>query len=203
MDNVGIQDNQTEVKEAAKLNPWISMLTKPRSTIQYIADNSPYKHFFILVFVCSIVAGIISTVEHPSTFTEAVFNIFLLSPLLMFLYIFAYAFLIWITGYLFNGKGNNKSIRAALAWSMMPFLWGIPLLTISIPLLLTFKIFWPYALSKLFIFLWSLTLYCQTILQIQGYKSFWQFLLNVTAANFIIIAAVYGLIIFLTTHRLL
>lgn len=185
MENFEIQeDYQTAKIQTTELDPWISMLTKPRETIQYIIDTNSTKYVILLAIIGGILNAAINAVREHSSLNEAVWSIFLWEPISSILYLYLEGCMIWLIGLLFKGKGSCKTIRAAFIWSILPGLWGLPLLIITIPLHF-YNITWPLQLVYLFLGFWMLILSSKAIAQVQGFKSDWMGLLNLILAMFI------------------
>ena len=109
------------------LNPWFSIWTKPRQTIQQIVDSNPDR----LVLLLAAIAGISGSLDQlaarhsgdrydlPIIFAMAA----IAGPIsgIIGLYIGG-AVLRW-TGTWIGGEALSKNIRAAMAWSSVPIIW--------------------------------------------------------------------------------
>ena len=108
------------------LNPWFSMWTKPRACIQQIINGNPK---YILVLWLS---GFLSTFHQGGILTDGVplelplrilFSA-ILGPLIAFVLITIYCYLLRWTGNLFNGRASAAEIRIAMVWATVPVIWS-------------------------------------------------------------------------------
>lgn len=121
------------------MNPWVSIWTKPRGTIRWIVETDPTRHVVLL----AVVGGIANSL---SNFELMNLGDFLPLPFmlifsivagtiggLLYLYI-AGAILRW-TGSWFGGEATSEEVRAAIAWSSVPAIWGLILWALGLILL--------------------------------------------------------------------
>ena len=109
-----------------KLNPWVSMWTKPRATIQQIVDSNPGR----LVLILAAISGFSRALDRASigNFGDRWEwpEIFLLSAItglivgIISLYVGS-ALIRW-TGTRLGGNASWQNIRAAWAWSSVPII---------------------------------------------------------------------------------
>jgi len=113
------------------LNPWFSIWTKPRDTIQKIVDEDPYKFVIFLAALSGFYEQLHQATGNSqgdswSLPTILLFAVFAGSIMgIIVLYIWS-ALLRW-TGKWIGGKASPENIRAAVAWSSVPKLWGLAL----------------------------------------------------------------------------
>ena len=111
------------------MNPWVSMWTRPRTTIQQIVDENP-EHY---VWVLAALAGIGRVLDRASIRNmgdRVEFPLILLLALvagpiggLVSLYIGS-ALIRW-TGNWMSGKASSGEVRTAVAWSSLPMVVGL------------------------------------------------------------------------------
>lgn len=158
----------------SQLNPWLSMWTAPRKTIRFVVEKTSsygiiwlsaiyglecmifYLHFWSLGFKAPSLALFI-----PSL---------VFSPLVGFIWIAFYGWIMRSTGKWLGGKARSVELRAAVAWSRLPFLL----------LLLVWALLWalnpnhlfiqygPGTLSLIFTLSWGLVQLWSYILFIQA-----------------------------------
>ena len=182
-----------------KLNPWVSIWTKPKETINEIATNYPKKGIFWLAMIAGFQHLIIFVAIYPVTFTKQLFLLFmalLVSPVIGIIWFYYFGFILYIIGKWLKGSANCAQVRAAYAWSRPPI--GIYLAIVAILLF----VFPELRIHKYFIFsssfvvgfigfafgLWALLLFFQNILQVQKFEPV-KAILNIVFAyivNFII-----------------
>lgn len=173
-----------------QFNPWISMWTKPRKTIQRIIDTNPTDKVIFL----AIVFGVTNILDQASRKnlgdSMGVIEIFALAIVggaitgIFGLYFFA--FLLRWTGDWIGGKANDEQIRAAYVWSNIPaivililwvphlLLFGGEMFTSEMPSLIEnpFLSYYLYAMLfvEMILGIWSLALYLVALAQVQGFS---------------------------------
>lgn len=110
-------------------NPWLSMWTSPRATMRVILDRD-VDHLIHLIALLGAFDGILSgmatkglgdTLSVPWMMWMAFFFSF---PL-MFWNLYGFGGLIWISGKWFGGRATYRELRAVVAWSLIPIVWGL------------------------------------------------------------------------------
>ena len=190
------------------LNPWVSVWTKPRATIQQIVDTDPER----LVLVLAAIAGFSQALARANismgdTFEwPTIFPIFLILAIagpisgLIGLYIFS-ALIRW-TGNWMSGNASSQNIRAAMAWSGVPIIWalilwipalvlfGKELFTTETPIIdatpsLTL-IFVGFGAIEITVEIWAIVVFLKCLGQVQGFSA-WKALGNVFLAGLVFI----------------
>ena len=115
-------------KNTRILNPWFSILTEPRATIQQIIDTDPKR--FVLLLAAMIGVGAVINIKlgmwAPKTNIDPNILGLVVAPIgaimaIILLYIEA-ALIRWV-GSKFGGRATSVQVRAALAWPLIPVLW--------------------------------------------------------------------------------
>ena len=116
------------------LNPWISMWIKPRATIQQIIDSNP-NHLVLTLAALSGVSENIFFAQFDSILNMlegAEWQLDLVVALIVgsikgiaYLYIVG-GLIYWLEKSFKNKvKASSNDIRAAIAWSHVPIIWGL------------------------------------------------------------------------------
>ncbi len=119
--------------QSQSLNPWFTMLTKPRQTIQQIVDEDPNRYVLLLGLLGGGAGGVTQLPEIPNPQTIQLYTLLLL-PLMGVISIFIYAFVLRITGKWLGGQASPYELRAVVAWSYVLFIWSVLLLIPQIAL---------------------------------------------------------------------
>jgi len=208
-----------ETRIAPVLNPWTSIWTKPRATIQQIVETDPEKH----VLALAAVAGVSSMLDRASIRNagdEVNLGVILAAALLIgplggVIGLYLGAVLLRWTGRWIGGQGSTLNIRAAIAWACVPvvpavLLWipelllaGSDLFTSETPRLdsnptLALVLLPLLALGFVFGF-WGIVLLTKCLGQVQGFSA-WKALGNcvlallVVVVPFVAVAAIVGVL---------
>ncbi len=113
--------------ETRTLNPWLSMWTKPRATIQQIVDANPER----MVLLLSAIAGIGQVLDRASMknlgdkldWPAILLIAMLMGPVAGIIGLFVGGALLRWTGSWIGGQASSRHIRAAVAWSSVPDIW--------------------------------------------------------------------------------
>lgn len=171
-------------------NPWLSIWTKPRATIRRIVEENPNRSLWLLAFIY----GLDSLISNAHALTLGqIIPPFILFPIIVILSpIWGYAFFsilsaaVLFIGKLFGGIATFRAVRAAFAWSCVPFAVSLVLLFATV-FIFGQKLFMPnpvnQALSDKLTFLmffiliaqvvlpiWSLIIYLKGLAEVQGYS---------------------------------
>jgi len=109
-------------------NPWLSMWTRPRATIQSIVDTNPEKDVLLLASISGVsralnkasINNLADTGPLSMVFVAAIGGVV---SGVVGLYIFG--FLLRHSAYWIGGNANAEKTRAAIAWSSVPVAWGM------------------------------------------------------------------------------
>ncbi len=188
------------------LNPWISMWTKPRSTIQQIVDANPEHLVWRLAAILGFsdvldIAVTISMGDNlgwPTIFLIAV----IAGPILGVIYLYIGSALICWTGHWIGGKASSQNIRAAFVWSGVPIIWslilwipqlallGQELFTTETPIIdatpLLAYILLGFVAIETIIAIWAIVVFLKCLGQVQGFSA-WKALGNGVLATLVII----------------
>lgn len=191
------------------LNPWLSIWTKPRQTIQQIVDTNP-QH---LVLLLAGLSGISESLDRASnrnsgdtlSLTIILPIIILIGPISGIIGLYLYGALIKWTGNWLDGKASGEEVRAAIAWATVPLVFTLPLWIPQIALLgqEIFKSQTPLLDSNLSLAIillalviieflaavWSFFLLMHCLGQVQGFSA-WKALGNAILAGLVIIIPV-------------
>jgi len=196
------------------LNPWFSMWTRPRATIQQIVAADPQR----LVILLSILIGIIQVLDRASSrslgdrlpLSAILATALVAGPISGVIGLYLYAWVVHATGRALAGTGSRPNIRAALAWGNVPALWAslswIPALAVLQIEMFTTET--PRIESSLFHLLmlfgvgvaqfvggvWSMFAICKALGQVQGFSA-WKALGNVVLAALALVLPI-GLVVF-------
>jgi hypothetical protein len=187
------------------LNPWFSIWTNPRNTIQQIVNEDP-KHMVLLLAISPTLIQwfgfvIISMLNGmPLAIVPLAINLVVgLISSIAFLYLNS-AVTRW-TGTWFGGEGSAVNIRAAMAWSTVPaiFIFSFMLLGVALFGLLgltgyetagvikNLLDFIKTVLAVLLVatVLWSIIIYLDMLSHVQGF-SMWKALGNMLVSGLIL-----------------
>lgn len=183
-------------------NPWLSMWTEPKLTIRQIVTTNPQQYILLLVTVYGIYQVIerddfivlLESIGGLGAWTIALIGGFVWGILTLYIYS---ALLQWTGGWL-NGRANGTEIRAAFAWSTLPYILMVIVLLIDIFMVQ------PVApnswtsvtlLSINFAFIiWSVVLLCRGLAEVQGFSS-WTGLGNTLLATLMMLLCILGFFI--------
>lgn len=190
-------------------NPWLSIWRHPRATIRHIVAENPNRSLWLLAAIYGF-SSILNLFQSASMGTAA--NTFILFVLaVVFAPLWGYvAFSVWgavvlWTGKLFKGHASFTHIRAAYAWSCVPFavnvvLWLLMMVVFGRELFLNFPdehLLTPILISILFCLLilkivlsvWSLVIYFSALAEVQ------QFSILRAIGNVVVAAVVIGVVL--------
>lgn len=196
-----------------RLNPWISMWTRPRATMQQIIEENPER----LVLLLAAIGGFSEALDRASTENlgdkMALPVIFAMAavagPILGIAGLYIGGALLRWTGEWIGGKGTSTTIRAAWAWSNVLLIWSlllwIPALgffgneffTAEIPGIegdpLMLFILLGIGAVEVVIRLWTFVVYLKCLGQVQGFSA-WKALGNTLLAGLVVIVPLMALV---------
>ena len=205
-------------------NPWISIWTKPKSTIRKIVDYDPNYRLFLLSMIYGFITlvGLAQTFGMGSFFKLPMILIFcvLISPLYGYLMFSICSFFMLLAGKLLKGKALYRHIRIAVAWATVPmivnvFSWLILLFMFKSELfkkfpvdstLSSFQVSFLFfiLMSQLFFNIWSLVLYVNNLAEVQKF-SIGKAILNIIVAilMFLVITYIVAMIFYFLKNNFL
>lgn len=201
---------------APALNPWLSMWTQPRATIQQIIDTNPER----LVLLLAALSGCSQALDRASMQNMgdnmAWPTICLIAATLgavtgiIGLYIGG-ALIRW-TGSWLGGQATSQSVRAALAWASVPVIWalllwipelaifGQEMFTSETPVLAQSPskalVLMGFGLVQIVIGIWAIVVMLKCIGQVQGFSA-WKALGNLVLAALLLTVPVLVLLLVL------
>lgn len=190
------------------LNPWVSIWTKPRATIQQIVDTNPeylvsrlaaIDGFSLALGKADSMKSVGPEWEWPAVFLFAA----IVGPIVGIIRLYIGSDLLRWTGTWIGGSASSQNIRAALAWSNVPTIWSlilwIPLFALSVtetptidatPSLEFFSL--GLVAIVLSIGIWSYVVLLKCLGQVQSFSA-WKALVNVILAWLVPIGLILGL----------
>lgn len=205
--------NTIENPNGQKLNPWISMWTRPRATIQQIIDENPER----LVLLLAAIGGFSEALDRasmenlgdkmglPMIFAIAAVG----GPIMGVVGLYIGSALLRWTGEWIGGKGTSVTIRAAMAWSNVLIVWSMLLWIPSLaffgheffsseigsiednPLMLF--ILMGIGTVEIVIRIWAFVAYLKCLGQVQGFSA-WKALGNTILAGLVVVLPIMALI---------
>ena len=197
--------------ETAVLNPWLSMWTKPRSTVQWLIERDPARNIVLLPTLAALSdalnrassKGLGDTSPLPLILVMALVTSVIFGPLMLYL---GSIILGW-TGKWLGGRASREAIGMALAWSMVPIAWS---LLLWIPELLIFGtelfshsapsvaasplLFLSFKVAEAVLGCWALVLLLKSLGQVQGFSA-WR-ALGTTLLGLLILVVPIVLLVF-------
>lgn len=192
------------------VNPWVSMWTQPRTTIQQIVDTDYARFSPLLAAICGISYALDRAVLRSLGDTTSLPLIIVFAVVggvfsgLIGLYLLS-ALVRW-TGKWIGGNASSEHIRTAMAWSGVPIIWTLPLwlpqlaifgrelFTTDTPRIdasatLLFGLL-GFSVIEFTIGVWVTVLNLKSLGQVQGFSA-WKALLNWLLAMLIIIVPLF------------
>jgi hypothetical protein len=120
-------------------SPWVTMLFSPRATIRHIIDTGRGGEVSLLVVLSGVVFGLARMADRSAGEKEDLSTIIIFSailgPILNSLMFVIGSALLRGTGSWLGGRASTPEIRAAMAWSTVPVIYGLPLWVVMIALM--------------------------------------------------------------------
>lgn len=115
--------------QSIRLNPWLSIWTKPRQTIQQIVDTNPNNSVLFLAAMNGMVQILASFTILPYAVSWSIGEILLFSIVVGcfvgIILINLQSKVMLLTGGIFAGQASFREIRAAVSWAAVPNLWCV------------------------------------------------------------------------------
>ena len=203
IDTVGSLIPASSVNHQA-LNPWVSMWTKPRVTIQQIIDTDPERWVLVLAALSGISYTLSDRLgaggEHA--WPVIIGGATIVGPIIGIIFLYIIAALVRWTGKWIGGQASAKHLRAAYAWSQIPLIWGLALWIPGVALFgqemfstemprveanlnLAF-LYFGFMLIEGVIAIWAMVVYLKCIGQVQGFSA-WKALGNISLAMLVVL----------------
>jgi hypothetical protein len=196
------------------MNPWTSIWLKPRATIQNIVDSNPTRWVLLLAAMTGFSSALDQAslkslgdkYEMPVIFVMAA----IAGPICGIIGLYIGGALLRWTGAWIGGQGSAQHIRAAVAWSSVPYIWalllwipavllfGNELFTIETPVmdanLTLLMMYLGVGVLQLAIAIWAIIVFLKCLGQVQGFSA-WKALGNTVLAVLVILAPLMLLIV--------
>jgi len=200
------------------LNPWLSIWTKPRATMQQILATDQ-QHQVLLLATLASVAHILDKASEKSLGDKLDWHyLFLIAaivgPIAGVVSLYVSSALIRWTGKLIGGQASSEHIQAAIAWAGVPticalLLWlpglvlfGQELFTSQTPVIasnpLLAMLLLGFAALKIIIGLWAFVLLIKCVGQAQGFSA-WLALGNLVLSALVVMVPI-GFVVLLTSQ---
>jgi hypothetical protein len=210
--------SKSQIGRIQVLNPFVSMLLKPRKTIQQLLHSYDAGIVFILILIASIaksfdLSSFLSLGNDHKILYIILFAISFGFVRALFVYTI-FARLLTNIGNSLGGKATIERVRSALAWSSIPIIWAILLWIPDIVILKgnifkyeflndvysTLEVFTYYGISvlELIITIWSFMIFLVCLSEAQKLsmkKAFWSVFL-LTLLIVVPIGAIAGIALF-------
>lgn len=192
-----------------RLNPWFSMWTKPRATIQQIVDEDPERLIVVLVSLSGVdnalsrasAKNLGDIFDWPIIILIAV----IVGPIGGMVTLYIGSALVRWTGTWLGGTAPLQNIQSAMAWSCVPVIWALPLWIPKISLLghelfttetptidanpAVALVVMAYAVVETTIGVWTIVIYLKCLGQVQGFSA-WKALGNSVLAGLLVIVPI-------------
>jgi len=189
-----------------KLNPWFSIWTQPRATIQQIVEADP-RHLVLLLAALGGFSTVLDRASMRSLGDKLDWPVLLLlavviGPIAGIVTLYIGGVLLRWTGSWIGGQGSAQHIRAAMAWSTVPEIWG---LLLWIPAFAVFGqelftstmpsveanpslniVLLGFAAISLVIGIWQFVVFLKCLGQVQGFSA-WKALGNSIMASMVVL----------------
>lgn len=192
-----------------KLNPWFSIWTQPRATIQQIVENDPV-HLVLLLAALGGFSTVLDRASMRNLGDKLDWPVLLLlaaviGPIAGIVTLYIGAALLRWTGSWIGGQASARNIRAAMAWSTVPEVWGLllwlpafalfgqELFTSAMPSVdanpsLSFLLL-GFAAISLVIGIWEFVVFLKCLGQVQAFSA-WKALGNSIMASMVVVLPV-------------
>lgn len=176
--------------EGKHFNPWRSIWTSPKATIARIVQENPNRGLWWLAAIYGF-SGLLNFFQSMFLGLQvSILPIFLiaiiLAPVWGYVTFSVWSAVVWWIGKLFKGTGGYKAVRAAYAWSCVPFivnavLWVLMAVLFGRVLFMNLAEGHPFSrgevaflffilLARIAIGVWSIVIYLNALAQVQRYS---------------------------------
>ncbi len=173
-----------------RLNPWLSIWTKPRATIAQIVQEKPNRSLWVLAFIygfCTLFSLFQSVALGNAVHPLGIVVLGLIfAPLYGYVNFSVWSWVVFLTGKWFKGQGTFKTVRASYAWSCVPILFNIPLWLLMVvlfghQLFMNFPdaaqmsnsqvfLLFVILIAKVTLAIWSLVIFLNALAEVQNYS---------------------------------
>jgi hypothetical protein len=204
------------------LNPWFSIWTQPRNTIQQVVDEDPQRMVLLLIILPTLLqsctAFIINILRGSSFSLFSLFVMVVIYSIFSIIVLYFNSAVTRWTGTWFGGQASSENIRAAIAWSMVPaiFMFALMLLGVALFGLISLSgnqtaggatnmpswgetVFLAFQVVAV---IWSFALYVGMLSQVQGFST-WKALGNALVSSLIVVVFVVGMLLVLSVGFLM
>ena len=112
-----------------RVGPWLSIWTAPRATLRRILATDARRRVLPIAALLGVAQALGAAAARPLGDTVPAGTLLagalLAGPLLGVAWIRVMGFLVRLTGRWLGGRGDPVAVRAALAWSSVPLVWGL------------------------------------------------------------------------------
>jgi hypothetical protein len=180
-----------KMSERDSFNPWVSIWTKPRSTIARLAKESPpTRGLWVLAAIYGF-SGLLNFFQsmflgHKLGLSPILLLAIVLGPLWGYASFSLWSLSVWFTGRWLKGEAGFKVIRLAYAWSCVPFiinvlLWGIMISVFGQILFMNFTEGYAFTqgevaflfgilIARIAVGIWSFIIYLNALAEVQQYS---------------------------------
>lgn len=208
-----------------KINPWLSVWLRPRTTIRYILANNPSYGYWLIVFAYGFVNMLQSFESSKSgdkidSLGAILAASLIIGPPVVLLGVFISGWLLKVTGNWLKGKGSQLDLRIVSLWSYLPLtLAGLmywPRLSASGHDLFTSR-FQDLGVSHLtgniaaieytnlavtiIAAIWTIVLASHMVAEVQGFRSSWRGFFNLLLPAIILFVIILALAFIIISMR--
>lgn len=208
-----------------KINPWLSVWLRPRTTIRYILANNPSYGYWLIVFAYGFVNMLQSFESGKSGDKIDSLGVILavsliIGPPIVLLGVYISGWLMQVTGNWLGGRASQMDLRIASVWSYLPLtLAGLmywPRLSVSGHSLFTSE-FQDLDISLLsgdvatieymnlgvtvIAAIWTIVLASHMVAEVQGFRSSWRGFFNLLLPVMILLVIIVALAMMIISMR--
>ncbi len=182
-----------------KLNPWLSIWTRPRMTVATMVRTNPQKHVILLVVLWGITdslgRGAGSGIGDRANLLVLLGSAIVAGSLGGVIVLYIASWVLRITGVWLGGEASSRAIRTAFAWATLPVVVTLPFwlgmiawagkeVFVSEPFNendLGSLVYIGFLLMNMVAVIWTLFIFTKGISQVQGF-SIWRTISNIVVA---------------------